>query len=77
MNHKIGDRIKVGQWKLLSKQSDEQFRNKLSLIPFTLGMKKYCGKYVTIKYIVVDNTYRIEEDSGYWVWADYMFINKI
>ena len=35
-------------------------------------MSKLCGKYVTITYVVNDS-YRISEDNGNWIWTDEMF----
>lgn len=62
--YKVGDRVVV----ISKEEADEKSYVGLG---FADGMKKYCGKVVTIKEVYNDGSYRIEE-CGYW-WCDKFF----
>ncbi len=71
MKYKVGDKVKVVEFKQLEKKfvTRREFSNGRT---FTPSMQKFCGKVVTIKF-VESSCYVIHEDGGNWFWDDNMF----
>ena len=36
-------------------------------------MNQYCGRVVTIRRVLGNCEYRIDEDEGYWIWCNTFF----
>ncbi len=75
--YKIGDTVKV---KTYDNMVNEYGCSALGEIyfgrcNFINDMKEFCGKTVTIKEILSNESYGIEEDNDNFEWADKMFEN--
>ena len=72
-------RIKSLDWYNENNDTSGILSYKISGVPFTPEMAKYCGCIVTIDKIKVDansilgDRYHIKEDDGTWVWHEKMF----
>ena len=79
--HSVGSTVKIKSLGTLKKEGREPFPNYLklnsdkSILFYVTGMEQFCDKKVTIATTNGDypNTrYRIEEDSGRYIWTDAM-----
>ena len=78
MKYKVGDKVRVRQWDDMVKEygllGDLE---KVICTPgcsFTNGMKKFCGRVVTISDVISSNSrYLIKESDRTWYWTDEMF----
>ena len=70
---KVGDKVRVRSWESMEKEygSDGGYIQ----IPcvFCPGMKKYCGKVVTIKRVTSSGRYLIYGDDHGWIFSEPMF----
>lgn len=72
MKYKVGDKVRVRSWESMEKEFGLKDDGNIKVMfTFTKGMKKYCGKLVTIS--SNNGSYMIEEDSGMHTWCDDMF----
>ena len=69
---KVGDRVKVRSWDSMEKTYGSE--NGYIPVPCTFcpGMRKYCGKIVTIKRVTSGGNYLIEEDKESWGFSNEM-----
>jgi hypothetical protein len=74
---KVGDKVKIKNLDWYEKNKNEKGDVPIKPSFFIQGMEKYCGTEVTIKEIVKDGRYEIEEDSGDHHWTEYMFEQNI
>lgn len=75
MKYKVGDKVRVRQWKAMEREFGEHNDHEIEMPwfwRFTEDMKKYCGKVVTIKE-VQSARYYIEEVADNIAWNDEMF----
>ena len=78
MKYNVGDKVRVRQWDDMVKEygllGDLE---KVICTPgcsFTNGMKKFCGRVVTISDVISSNSrYLIKENDRTWYWTDEMF----
>jgi len=75
MRYKVGNRVRVRQWKAMLRGNklvcdNISFLGKSFL--FLKTNRKFCGQVVTIRE-VRDDYYHIEEDNGRCCWIDEMF----
>lgn len=76
MKYKVGDRVKIKSLDWYNENNDGSgiLSYKISGIPFTSEMAKYCGGIVTINRAYAERNsslgdrYYIKEDDGNWVW---------
>lgn len=85
MKYKVGEKVKVKTWEEMAKeyQVDSVGDIKIGTCEpfFVKGMKKFCGKTVTIKKVYAgpfgSERYYIEEDRrDPWTWCDKMFVSE-
>ena len=79
-NRQVGDRVMIkSESEIFEIQSDSTFS--FRHVSFVQSMLRFCGQSVTINEILAgyyshsddDPVYRIKEDSGDFVWSDWMF----
>ena len=81
MKYKAKDKVRIKSLDWYNENNDTSgiLSYKISGIPFTPEMAKYCGCIVTIDKVEVDTNsilgdrYYIKEDDGTWVWHEKMF----
>ncbi len=79
MKFKVGDKVRVRQWKAMKREFGVDGSNRIEIpcFYFVPEMAKYCGKSVTIDSVVIDESYttcyKIVEDNGVFSWTDDMF----
>ena len=74
MKFKVGDKVRVRQWKTLIRGFGVNVYGVVDTKKFWFSckMKDYCGKVVTIKEVHNDY-YKIVEDNGTFDWTDEVF----
>ena len=73
MKYKVGDRVRVRDWDDMKKEYGLDRDGDINIRPcFATGMKKFCGKIVTITGADGEN-YHIEGDNECWFFTDKMF----
>ena len=79
MKFKVGDKVRVRQWKAMKREyglEDNGFSRYIPVknIRFTDKMRDFCGKVVTIeKENRALGTYHVKEDDCCFAWTDDMF----
>ena len=79
MKFKRGDKVRVRQWEAMEREfgSYDSGLLKTPVYCFSPDMAKYCGKSVTIDFVIISegcsSYYSIIEDGGNFKWTDAMF----
>jgi len=79
MKFKRGDKVRVRQWEAMEREfgSYDSGLLKTPVYCFSPDMAKYCGKSVTIDFVIISegcsSYYSIIEDGGNFNWTDAMF----
>ena len=81
MRYKVGERVRIKSLDWYNENNDGSgiLSYKISGVPFTSDMAKYCGSIVTINRAYAESNsclgdrYYIKEDDGNWVWHEKMF----
>ena len=76
MRFKKGDRVQVRDWDdMKDRYGGGDYGRAINCkANFVNSMRQYCHKTVTIRGVVYNGTYRIEEDRGNYSWSDDMFL---
>ena len=74
MKYKIGDRVRVRQWKAMEREYglDDFGDIKIPIRGFASEMREFCGMIATID-DVRDNYYKLDIDGHIFYWVDEMF----
>ena len=71
MRYSIGDRVVVTRSELPA-QCYNTGKGDIKLY-WNSKMNQYCGRVVTIRRVLKNGRYRIDEDEGYWMWCNTFF----
>lgn len=71
---KVGDRYIVRSWKSMEEEFGLDFDGDIPMnqIYFTSDMREYCGKMVTVDYVLQNGFFRIKEDRNLYSWTEEM-----
>ena len=74
MKYKVGDKVRVRQWKAMERQYDTDILGIIKTPGYKFKGSGYCGKIATITGVYKNyDYYRVDIDNGSDCWTDDMF----
>ena len=71
MWYEVGDRVVVTRSELPAQHYNTG--KGYTKLYWNSKMNQYCGRVVTIRRVLENGRYRIDEDEGYWIWCNTFF----